>query len=55
MVFIHLKSLDYLDKSSKENLRFQIENKIIDVVVKYYEFLNIKQTNNGTARNISNF
>ena len=41
-----LKKFDYLDKSSKENLRFQIENKIIDVVVKYYEFLNIKQTNN---------
>jgi len=41
-----LKKFNYLDESSKENLRFQIENKIIDVVVKYYEYLNIKQTNN---------
>ena len=40
-----LKKFKYLDESSKENVRYQIENKIIDVVVKYYEYLNLKKIN----------
>lgn len=41
-----LKKFKYLDESAKENVRYQVENKIIDVVVKYYEYLNLEQTNN---------
>jgi len=41
-----LKKFKYLDESSKENIRYQVENKIIDVVVKYYEYLNLKEINN---------
>ena len=35
-----LKKFKYLDKLSQEKLQFEIENKIIEVVMKYYEFLN---------------
>ncbi len=38
----NLKKFDYLDDFSKQNLQFQIENKIIEVVIKYYEYLNKK-------------
>ena len=41
-----LKKFDYLDKISKQNLQFQIENKIIEVVMKYYEYLNKKNLYN---------
>ena len=41
-----LKKFDYLDKISKQNLQFQIENKIIEVVIKYYEYLNKKNLYN---------
>jgi len=41
-----LKKFKYLNESSKENIRYQVENKIIDVVVKYYEYLNLKEINN---------
>ncbi len=41
-----LKKFDYLDKISKQNLQFQIENKIIEVVMKYYEYLNTKNLYN---------
>jgi len=37
-----LKKFKYLDNLSKQNLQLEIENKIIEVVVKYYEFLNKK-------------
>ena len=42
----NLKKFDYLDKISKQNLQFQIENKIIEVVMKYYEYLNKKNLYN---------
>ena len=37
-----LKKFDYLDDLSKNNLQLQIENKIMEVVMKYYEFINKK-------------
>ena len=42
----NLKKFDYLDNFSKQNLQFQIENKIIEVVLKYYEYLNKKNLYN---------
>ena len=41
-----LKKFEYLDDFSKQNLQFEIENKIIEVVVKYYEYLNRKNLYN---------
>lgn len=38
----NLKKFDYLDDLSKNNLQLQIENKIMEVVMKYYEFINKK-------------
>ncbi len=38
----NLKKFDYLDNLSKQNLQYQVENKIIEVVLKYYEYLNKK-------------
>jgi len=51
----NLKKFDYLDDFSKQNLQFQIENKIIEVVIKYYEYLNKKNLYNvlKEAHNIS--
>ena len=43
----NLKKFDYLDNFSKQNLQFQIENKIIEVVLKYYEYLNKKNLYNA--------
>ena len=40
--FVNFKKFKYLDNLSKQNLQLEIENKIIEVVVKYYEFLNKK-------------
>ena len=37
-----LKKFDYLDDLSKNNLQLQIENKIMELVMKYYEFINKK-------------
>ena len=37
-----LKKFDYLDELSKNNLQLQIENRIMEVVMKYYEFINKK-------------
>ena len=37
-----LKKFKYLDNLSKQNLQLEIENKIIEVVIKYYDFLNKK-------------
>ena len=42
----NLKKFEYLDEFSKQNLRFEIENKIIEVVMKYYEYLNKKNLYN---------
>ncbi len=41
-----LKKFEYLDNFSKQNLQFEIENKIIEVVIKYYEYLNRKNLYN---------
>ncbi len=41
-----LKKFEYLDNFSKQNLQFEIENKIIEVVIKYYEYLNTKNLYN---------
>lgn len=51
----NLKKFDYLDNFSKQNLQFQIENKIIEVVLKYYEYLNKKNLYNvlKETKNIS--
>ena len=38
----NLKKFNYLDDLSKNNLQLQIENKIMEVVMKYYEFINKK-------------
>ena len=38
----NLKKFDYLDDLSKNNLQLQIENRIMEVVMKYYEFINKK-------------
>ena len=41
-----LKKFEYLDNFSKQSLQFEIENKIIEVVIKYYEYLNRKNLYN---------
>ena len=50
-----LRKFEYLDDFSKQNLQFEIENKIIEVVVKYYEYLNTKNLYNvlKEAHNVS--